>query len=130
MYRGLERCIPSPGPITCHVVRSLPIINRKTCDQTANVKSEDIADHTFLVIMAVFCAFTVLNDFRLRDDNAQKIEQNTRALAASMAHDIQNWLDGRLTLMKSIAELMSADASSPNILSKSQNKVLMEQFNL
>lgn len=73
---------------------------------------------TFLVIMTVFCAFTVLNDFRLRDDNAQKIEQNTRALAASMAHDIQNWLDGRLTLMKSIAEQMSADASPPNTLSK------------
>lgn len=62
-----------------------------------------------LVIMTVFCAFTVLNDFRLRDDNAQKIEQNTRALAASMAHDIQNWLDGRLTLMKSIADLMGED---------------------
>lgn len=81
-----------------------------------------------LVIMTVFCAFTVLNDFRLRDDNAQKIEQNTRALAASMAHDIQNWLDGRLTLMKSIAELMGEDPSAPNILSKLQNKVLMDQF--
>ncbi|MGA3678871.1 methyl-accepting chemotaxis protein [Pseudomonas graminis] len=81
-----------------------------------------------LVIMTVFCAFTVLNDFRLRDDNAQKIEQNTRALAASMAHDIQNWLDGRLTLMKSIAELMGGDPSAPNILSKLQNKVLMDQF--
>lgn len=81
-----------------------------------------------LVIMTVFCAFTVLNDFRLRDDNAQKIEQNTRALAASMAHDIQNWLDGRLTLMKSIAELMGEAPSAPNILSKLQNKVLMDQF--
>ncbi|RMO81105.1 methyl-accepting chemotaxis protein [Pseudomonas syringae group genomosp. 3] len=81
-----------------------------------------------LVIMTVFCAFTVLNDFRLRDDNAQKIEQNTRALAASMAHDIQNWLDGRLTLMKSIAELMGEAPSAPNTLSKLQNKVLMDQF--
>lgn len=81
-----------------------------------------------LVIMTVFCAFTVLNDFRLRDDNAQKIEQNTRALAASMAHDIQNWLDGRLTLMKSIAKLTGGDPSAPNILSKLQNKVLMDQF--
>lgn len=81
-----------------------------------------------LVIMTVFCAFTVLNDFRLRDDNAQKIEQNTRALAASMAHDIQNWLDGRLTLMKSIAELIGEAPSAPNTLSKLQNKVLMDQF--
>lgn len=81
-----------------------------------------------LVIMTVSCAFTVLNDFRLRGDNAQRIEQNTRALAASMAHDIQNWLDGRLTLMKSIAELMGEDPSAPNILSKLQNKVLMDQF--
>lgn len=81
-----------------------------------------------LVIMAVFCAFSVFNDFRLRDDNAQKLEQNTRSLAASMAHDIQSWLDGRLVLLKSIAELIGQEPDAQNILGKLQNKVLMEQF--
>ncbi len=81
-----------------------------------------------LVIMAVFCAFSVFNDFRLRDDNAQKLEQNTRSLAASMAHDIQSWLDGRLVLLKSIAELIGQEPDAQNTLGKLQNKVLMEQF--
>jgi len=81
-----------------------------------------------LVIMTVFCAFSVLNDVRLRDDNTQKIEQNTRALAASMAHDIQNWLDGRLTLMKGVAQFMGQAPSGANLLASLQNKVLMEQF--
>jgi len=81
-----------------------------------------------LVIMTVFCAFTVFNDFRLRDDNAQKLEQNTRSLAASMAHDIQSWLDGRLILLKSIAELIGQEPSAQNTLARLQNKVLNEQF--
>ncbi|MCD5994247.1 methyl-accepting chemotaxis protein [Pseudomonas sp. CDFA 602] len=81
-----------------------------------------------LVIMTLFCAFSVLNDVRLRDDNTQKLEQNTRALAASMAHDIQNWLDGRLTLMKGVAQFMGQTPSGVNLLASLQNKVLMEQF--
>lgn len=81
-----------------------------------------------LVIMTVFCAFSVLNDIRLREDNAQKIEQNTRALAASMAHDIQSWLTGRLILMKSVAEFIGHNPTAENVLAKLQNQVLMEQF--
>lgn len=81
-----------------------------------------------LVIMTVFCAFSVLNDVRLREDNAQKIEQNTRALAASMAHDIQSWLDGRLILMKSVAEFIGHNPTAENVLATLQNQVLMEQF--
>lgn len=81
-----------------------------------------------LVIMTVFCAFSVLNDIRLREDNAQKIEQNTRALAASMAHDIQSWLTGRLILMKSVAEFIGHNPTAENVLATLQNQVLMEQF--
>ncbi|QHF02636.1 HAMP domain-containing protein [Pseudomonas asturiensis] len=81
-----------------------------------------------LVIMAVFCAFSVLNDTRLREDSTQKIEQNTRALSASMAHDIQSWLDGRLILVKAVAEFIAQDPSPENILARLQGQVLMEQF--
>ncbi|RMQ49761.1 Protein PctB [Pseudomonas cichorii] len=81
-----------------------------------------------LVIMTVFCAFSVLNDVRLRDDNTQRIEQSTRALAGSMAHDIQSWLDGRLVLIKNVAEFIGQNPSAENILAKLQGQVLMEQF--
>lgn len=81
-----------------------------------------------LVIMAVFCAFSVLNDTRLREDSTQKIEQNTRALSASMAHDIQSWLDGRLILVKAVAEFIAQDPGPENILARLQGQVLMEQF--
>ncbi|TWC59460.1 methyl-accepting chemotaxis protein [Pseudomonas sp. SJZ080] len=81
-----------------------------------------------LVIMTVFCSFSVLNDIRLREDNAQKIEQNTRALAASMAHDIQSWLTGRLILMKSVAEFIGHNPTAENVQATLQNQVLMEQF--
>ncbi|MBX8494446.1 methyl-accepting chemotaxis protein [Pseudomonas cichorii] len=81
-----------------------------------------------LVIMTVFCAFSALNDVRLRDDNLQRIEQNTRALSASMAHDIQSWLDGRMILIKNVAEFIGQDPSTENILGKLQGQVLMEQF--
>ncbi|MBX8569975.1 methyl-accepting chemotaxis protein [Pseudomonas cichorii] len=81
-----------------------------------------------LVIMTVFCAFSALNDVRLRDDNLQRIEQNTRALSASMAHDIQSWLDGRMILIKNVAEFIGQDPTPENILGKLQGQVLMEQF--
>ncbi|MDO7927637.1 methyl-accepting chemotaxis protein [Pseudomonas sp. KFB-139] len=81
-----------------------------------------------LVIMTVFCAFSALNDVRLRDDNLQRIEQSTRALSVSMAHDIQSWLDGRMILIKNVAESIGQAPSPENILGKLQGQVLMEQF--
>nr|WP_288914804.1 methyl-accepting chemotaxis protein [uncultured Pseudomonas sp.] len=78
--------------------------------------------------MTVFSAFTVLNDVRLRDDNVKKIEEHTRSLSTSMAHDIQSWLDGRLILLKGFAELIGRDPSPQNILDKLQSQVLMSQF--
>nr|WP_235868367.1 methyl-accepting chemotaxis protein [Pseudomonas ogarae] len=81
-----------------------------------------------LLIMTVFCTFTVLNDVRLRDDNVKKIEEHTRALSAAMAHDIQSWLDGRMILLRGFAELIGDDPSPQNILDKLQSQVLMSQF--
>ena len=81
-----------------------------------------------LVIVSVFCAFSALNDVRLREDNLQKIEHSTRALAASMAHDIQSWLDGRMILLQGVAEFIGQDPSAHNVLGKLQSQVLMNQF--
>lgn len=63
-----------------------------------------------LVIMLVFGVFCAVNDVRLRHDTLQRIEHSTRNLAGAMAHDIQSWLDGRLLLVKGMAELIGRDS--------------------
>ncbi|MCO8162629.1 methyl-accepting chemotaxis protein [Pseudomonas sp. 21LCFQ010] len=81
-----------------------------------------------LVIMLVFAGFCAVNDVRLRDDSLQRIESGTRNLAGSMAHDIQSWLDGRMMLIKGVAEFLERDPSPAGLLEVLRSPVLMDHF--
>ncbi|WP_109512073.1 methyl-accepting chemotaxis protein [Pseudomonas ovata] len=81
-----------------------------------------------LVIMLVFGVFCALNDMRLRHDTLQRLEHSTRNLAGAMAHDIQSWLDGRLLLVKGMAEQLGRDPEPARLLETLRTPVLQETF--
>ncbi|GAB7530823.1 methyl-accepting chemotaxis protein PctA [Pseudomonas sp. 3A(2025)] len=81
-----------------------------------------------LVIMLVFGVFCAVNDVRLRHDTLQRLEHSTRNLAGAMAHDIQSWLDGRLLLVKGMAELIGRDPDPARMLATLRTPVLQDTF--
>ena len=75
---------------------------------TQNLKfSHKILIAASLVVIAAFSLFTLYNDYLQRNAIRANLESYLDEMGEVTAHNIQNWLSGRLVLLESLAQQRS-----------------------
>lgn len=64
-----------------------------------------------LVVITTFALFTLYNDYLQRNAIRDNLESYLDEMGKSTAHNIQNWLSGRLILLESFAQTIAHDSS-------------------
>ncbi|MHA3886971.1 methyl-accepting chemotaxis protein [Stutzerimonas degradans] len=81
-----------------------------------------------LVVIATFALFTLYNDYLQRNAIRANLESYLDEMGEVTAHNIQNWLSGRILLVESAAESVAADNSSERVASLFEQRALTSTF--
>ncbi|MDG9930273.1 MULTISPECIES: methyl-accepting chemotaxis protein [unclassified Pseudomonas] len=96
---------------------------------TQNLKfSHKILLAASLVVIAAFSLFTLYNDYLQRSAIRQDLESYLQEMGSVTASNIQHWLSGRILLVESVAQSVSADTSPDELASILERPALKSTF--
>ncbi|MCQ4313616.1 methyl-accepting chemotaxis protein [Pseudomonas stutzeri] len=81
-----------------------------------------------LVVIATFALFTLYNDYLQRNAIQAKLESYLDEMGEVTAHNIQNWLSGRLVLLENTAQTIARDSSGAAVEALVQQPALSSTF--
>jgi len=82
-----------------------------------------------LVVIATFALFTLYNDYLQRSAIRQKLQRYLDEMGEVTAHNIQNWLSGRILLVESAAQSIANDDSDAGVVDLLEQRALTSTFN-
>ncbi len=81
-----------------------------------------------LVVIATFALFTLFNDYLQRNAIRENLESYLDEMGEVTAHNIHNWLSGRILLVESAAQSIGNDSSDEAVVSLLEQKALTSTF--
>lgn len=81
-----------------------------------------------LVVIATFALFTLFNDYLQRNSIRENLESYLNEMGEVTAHNIHNWLSGRILLVESAAQSIGNDRSDDAVVSLLEQKALTSTF--
>lgn len=81
-----------------------------------------------LVVIATFALFTLYNDYLQRNAIRANLESYLDEMGEVTAHNIQNWLSGRLVLLESLAQTVARDSTSEQVEALVKQPALSSTF--
>ncbi|MCD1607164.1 methyl-accepting chemotaxis protein [Stutzerimonas kunmingensis] len=81
-----------------------------------------------LVVIATFALFTLYNDYLQRNAIRANLESYLDEMGEVTAHNIQNWLSGRLVLLESLAQTVASDSASEQVEALVKQPALSSTF--
>ncbi|WP_417779994.1 methyl-accepting chemotaxis protein [Stutzerimonas xanthomarina] len=81
-----------------------------------------------LVVIATFALFTLFNDYLQRNAIRDNLESYLNEMGEVTAHNIHNWLSGRILLIESAAQSIGNDRSDDAVPSLLEQKALTSTF--
>jgi len=81
-----------------------------------------------LVVIATFALFTLFNDYLQRNAIQTKLESYLDEMGDVTAHNIHNWLSGRLVLLENTAQTIARDSSGAAVEALVQQPALSSTF--
>ena len=81
-----------------------------------------------LVVIATFALFTLYNDYLQRNAIRANLESYLDEMGEVTAHNIQNWLSGRLVLLESLAQSVARDSASEQVEALVKQPALSSTF--
>jgi len=81
-----------------------------------------------LVVIATFALFTLFNDYLQRNAIRDNLESYLNEMGDVTAHNIQNWLSGRILLVESAAQSIANDSSDQSVVALLEQKALTSTF--
>ena len=81
-----------------------------------------------LVVIATFALFTLFNDYLQRNAIRENLESYLDEMGDVTAHNIHNWLSGRILLVESAAQSIGNDSSDEAVAGLLEQKALTSTF--
>ena len=81
-----------------------------------------------LVVIAAFSLFTLYNDYLQRNAIRDDLQNYLREMGDVTANNIQNWLDGRILLVETVAQAFAGDSSPDHVIKLLEQKALANTF--
>jgi methyl-accepting chemotaxis protein len=81
-----------------------------------------------LVVIAAFSLFTLYNDYLQRNAIRDDLQNYLREMGDVTANNIQNWLDGRILLVETVAQTFAGDSSPDHVIKLIEQKALANTF--
>jgi len=81
-----------------------------------------------LVVITTFALFTLYNDYLQRNAIRDNLESYLDEMGEITAHNIQNWLSGRIVLLESTAQTMARDSSRETVEAVIEQPALVTTF--
>ncbi|MEC7473160.1 MAG: methyl-accepting chemotaxis protein [Pseudomonadota bacterium] len=81
-----------------------------------------------LVVIATFALFTLYNDYLQRNAIRANLESYLDEMGEVTAHNIQNWLSGRILLVESAAQSIGSDSAEARVATLLEQKALASTF--
>ena len=81
-----------------------------------------------LVVIATFALFTFYNDYLQRNAIRANLESYLDEMGEVTAHNIQNWLSGRILLVESAAQSIGSDSAEARVATLLEQKALASTF--
>lgn len=81
-----------------------------------------------LVVIAAFSLFTLYNDYLQRNAIRDDLQNYLREMGDVTANNIQNWLDGRILLVETVAQTFAGDSSPDHVIKLLEQKALANTF--
>ncbi|WP_213574531.1 methyl-accepting chemotaxis protein [Stutzerimonas kunmingensis] len=81
-----------------------------------------------LVVIATFTLFTLYNDYLQRNAIRANLESYLDEMGEVTAHNIQNWLSGRILLVESAAQSIATDGAESRVAELLEQKALASTF--
>lgn len=81
-----------------------------------------------LVVIATFTLFTLYNDYLQRNAIRANLESYLDEMGEVTAHNIQNWLSGRILLVESVAQNIGIDSAEARVATLLEQKTLASTF--
>ncbi|HBM09578.1 methyl-accepting chemotaxis protein [Pseudomonas sp. Choline-3u-10] len=81
-----------------------------------------------LVVIATFALFTLFNDYLQRNAIRDNLDSYLDEMGEVTAHNIQNWLSGRILLVESAAQSIANDSSDQSVVALLEQKALTSTF--
>ena len=81
-----------------------------------------------LVVIATFALFTLFNDYLHRNAIRDNLDSYLDEMGEVTAHNIQNWLSGRILLVESAAQSIANDSSDQSVVALLEQKALVSTF--
>lgn len=80
------------------------------------------------IVVLVFTLFSWIQYQQVKEALYEQTEQNIRETSATLAHQIANWLNGKLALIEMVAQTIDADFSPEQIQKSFETPLLAKEF--
>ena len=81
-----------------------------------------------LVVIATFALFSLYNDYLQRNAIRANLESYVAEMGEVTAHNIQNWLSGRILLVENVAQTIGGDSAAERVVSLLEQRSLASTF--
>ena len=81
-----------------------------------------------LIVIATFSLFTLFNDYLQRNAIRSNLDSYLDEMGDVTAHNIQNWLSGRLVLLESLAQTIARDSATDQVEALVKQPALSSTF--
>lgn len=81
-----------------------------------------------LIVIATFSLFTLFNDYLQRNAIRDNLNSYLDEMGDVTAHNIQNWLSGRILLVESAAQSIGSDDAEARVAELLEQKALASTF--
>ncbi|AWM59084.1 methyl-accepting chemotaxis protein [Stutzerimonas stutzeri] len=81
-----------------------------------------------LIVIATFSLFTLFNDYLQRNAIRDNLNSYLDEMGDVTAHNIQNWLSGRLVLLESVAQTIARDSATDQVEALVKQPALSSTF--
>ncbi|MFX1709919.1 methyl-accepting chemotaxis protein [Stutzerimonas stutzeri] len=81
-----------------------------------------------LIVIATFSLFTLFNDYLQRNAIRENLDSYLNEMGDVTAHNIQNWLSGRLVLLESVAQTIARDSATDQVEALVKQPALSSTF--
>jgi methyl-accepting chemotaxis protein len=81
-----------------------------------------------LIVIATFSLFTLFNDYLQRNAIRDNLDSYLNEMGDVTAHNIQNWLSGRLVLLESVAQTIARDSATDHVEALVKQPALSSTF--
>jgi methyl-accepting chemotaxis protein len=82
-----------------------------------------------LVVITTFTLFTLYNDYLQRNAIRNNLEGYLEEMGEITAHNIQNWLSGRILLVEGAAQTIANDSANERVIQLLEQRALTSTFN-